>query len=161
MQISKDKVVSIDYTLTNPEGEVLDSSEGRQPLAYLQGKGNIIAGLERELEGKRVGDQMRVTIQPADAYGERDDRLVQSVPREAFGGIDNIQVGMQFQAQTPSGHRAVVRVIEVGENEVTIDANHPLAGVPLTFDVTVRDVRDATEEELTHGHAHGPGGAHP
>ena len=160
MQISKDKVVSIDYTLTNPQGEVLDSSQARQPLAYLQGKGNIIPGLERELEGKQTGDQMKVTIQPADAYVERDDRLIQPVPRDAFKGVENLQPGMQFQAQTPSGQQAIVRVIEVSETEVKVDANHPLAGVPLTFDVTVRDVRDATEEEKAHGHAHGPGGAH-
>lgn len=160
MQISKDKVVSIDYTLTNPQGEVLDSSQGRPPLAYLQGQGNIIAGLERELEGKRVGDQMQITIQPVDAYGERDENLVQPVPREAFKGVDNIQPGMQFQAQGPNGQQAIVRIVEVSDNEVKVDANHPLAGVALTFDVTVRDVRDATEEELSHGHAHGPGGAH-
>ena len=160
MQISKDKVVSIDYTLTNPQGEVLDSSQGRPPLAYLQGQGNIIAGLERELEGKRVGDQMQITIQPADAYGERDENLVQPVPRDAFKGVDNIQPGMQFQAQAPNGQQAIVRVIEVSDTEVKVDANHPLAGVALTFDVTVREVRDATEEEKSHGHAHGPGGAH-
>lgn len=158
MQITKDKVVSIDYTLTDPQGQVLDSSEGRQPLSYLQGKGNIIAGLERELEGKQSGDQMQVTIAPADAYGERDERLIQAIPREAFSGIENIEPGMQFQAQSPTGQRAVVRVVEVAGDQVTVDANHPLAGVPLTFDITIRDVRDATAEELAHGHAHGPDG---
>jgi len=158
MQITKDKVVSIDYTLTDPQGRVLDSSEGRQPLSYLQGTGSIIPGLERELEGRSAGERLQVTIEPADAYGERDERLVQAIPREAFGGIDNIQVGMQFQAQSPTGQRAIVRVVDVADDEITVDANHPLAGVALTFDVTVRDVRDATAEELAHGHVHGPDG---
>lgn len=160
MQIQKDTVVSIDYTLTDPQGQVLDSSEGREPLTYLQGFGNIIPGLERELEGKQSGDQIRVTVPAKDAYGERDDRLQQAVPREAFEGIDRIEPGMQFQAQGPGGQRAVVRVVKVADDHVVVDANHPLAGVDLTFDVTVRNVREATQEEKDHGHAHGPGGHH-
>lgn len=160
MQISKDKVVSIDYTLTDPQGQVLDTSDGRGPLVYMQGAGNLIKGLERELEGKTAGTQMKVTISPEDAYGERNDQMVQSVPRSAFQGIDKIEPGMQFQGQTPSGQRTMVRVIEVSGDEVKIDANHPLAGVALTFNVTVREVREATEDEKAHGHAHGPGGHH-
>ncbi len=160
MEISKEKIVSIDYTLTGPDGNVLDSSQGREPLLYMQGAGNLIAGLERELEGKKSGEQIKVTIAPADAYGERNEQMVQSVPRSAFAGIDKIEPGMQFQGQTPTGQRTMVRVMEVSGDEVKIDANHPLAGVPLTFDVIIRDVREATDEEKSHGHAHGAGGHH-
>ena len=158
MQISTQKVVSINYTLTNPEGKVLDSSQGRAPLTYMQGARNIIPGLERELEGKDVGDKVNVTVPAAQAYGERDPQMVQPVPRDAFKGIDNIQPGMQFQAQAPNGASRVVTVVKVEPEQITIDANHPLAGVPLTFDVTVVDVRDATDEEKSHGHVHGAGG---
>jgi FKBP-type peptidyl-prolyl cis-trans isomerase SlyD len=158
MHIAKDKVVSIDYKLTGPQGQVLDSSEGRAPLTYVQGNGNIIPGLERELEGKNVGDQVNVTVPAADAYGERDDRLVQSVPKSALGEVQNIQPGMQFRANAPNGQSTVVTVTNVSPDAVTVDANHPLAGMPLTFDVKVVDVRDATAEERQHGHAHGNGG---
>jgi FKBP-type peptidyl-prolyl cis-trans isomerase SlyD len=114
--------------------------------------------LERELEGKDVGDKVNVTVPAAQAYGERDPQMVQPVPRDAFKGIDNIQPGMQFQAQAPNGASRVVTVVKVEPEQITIDANHPLAGVPLTFDVTVVDVRDATDEEKSHGHVHGAGG---
>jgi FKBP-type peptidyl-prolyl cis-trans isomerase SlyD len=159
MQIGKDKVVSIDYTLTNAQGEVLDSSKGREALPYLHGASNIIPGLESALEGKSAGDQIRVTVQPDQAYGQLDPALVQGVPRDKFQGMTNIQPGMQFTAQTSHGRR-IVTVAKVDEKEITIDANHPLAGVTLTFDVTVKDVREATPEELQHGHAHGAGGHH-
>src|SRR3954471_10257427 len=106
MQVGKDKVVSIDYTLTGPEGQVLDSSEGKTPLAYMHGARNIIPGLERELEGKRVGDTFTVTIPAAEAYGERNEQMVQAVPREQFAQVPDIQPGMQFQAQGPNGQRA-------------------------------------------------------
>ena len=160
MQIAKDRVVSMDYTLTGPAGNVLDSSQGRQPLVYMQGAGNIIPGLERELEGKSIGDQIKVTIPADQAYGQRDDRMVQAVSREAFKGVQDIQPGMQFQARTPDGAARLVTVTKVEADNVTVDANHPLAGMPLTFDVKVVDVRDATAEEKQHGHAHGPGGHH-
>jgi FKBP-type peptidyl-prolyl cis-trans isomerase SlyD len=160
MQIEKDKVVSMDYTLTGPAGNVIDSSQGGQPLVYMQGAGNIIPGLERELEGKSAGDQIKVTIPADQAYGERDDRMVQAVPREMFKGVQEIRAGMQFQAQTPDGQARLVTVTKVEPSQVTVDAIHPLAGMPLTFDVTVVDVRDATAEEKQHGHAHGPGGQH-
>jgi FKBP-type peptidyl-prolyl cis-trans isomerase SlyD len=158
MQIAKDKVVSMDYTLTGPGGNVLDSSQGREPLVYMQGAGNIIPGLERELEGKSAGDKVKVTVAPQDAYGERDDRMIQSIPREMFKGVADIQPGMQFQANGPNGERRMVTVAKVEPETVTVDANHPLAGMPLTFDVKVVEVRDATAEEKSHGHAHGPGG---
>jgi FKBP-type peptidyl-prolyl cis-trans isomerase SlyD len=159
MQIATNSIVSFDYTLTNGDGQVLDTSSGKQPLSYLHGAGNIIPGLESELAGKQVGDNVKVTVAPAEAYGERDEKLVQPVPRAAFKGIDQIQPGMQFTAQSPQGAR-IVTVVAVAEEQVTIDANHPLAGQTLHFDVTIRDVRQATEDELNHGHAHGPGGAH-
>ncbi|MBC8109099.1 MAG: peptidylprolyl isomerase [Anaerolineae bacterium] len=158
MRITRDTVVSMDYTLTGPNGNVIDTSQGREPLVYMQGAGNVIPGLERELEGKSAGDQINVTIAAKDAYGERDDRMMQSVPREMFKGVDNIQPGMQFQANGPNGERRMVTVAKVEPDTVTVDANHPLAGMPLTFDVKVVDVRDATAEEKSHGHAHEPGG---
>lgn len=157
MQISANKVVSIDYTLTNSEGAVIDSSEGRGPLAYLQGHGNIIPGLENALEGKSVGDSLNVTIEPKDGYGERDDTLTQAVPRQMFENADEIQVGMQFQTMTEQGPH-IVTVISVDDENVTVDANHPLAGETLNFDVSVVEIREATAEELEHGHVHGPEG---
>lgn len=159
MQVEKNKVVSIDYTLTNPQGDVLDTSRGGEPLSYLHGVGQIIPGLESALEGKTQGDAVQTVIPPEQGYGARNDNLVQDVPRQAFAGVQTVLPGMQFQAQTPSGAR-VVTVVGVGDNTVKVDANHPLAGQTLHFDVNVVDVRDATPEELSHGHAHGPGGAH-
>lgn len=160
MQISANKVVSIDYTLTNDQGQVLDSSSGRGPLAYLQGHHNIISGLENALEGLSAGDSVRVTIAPADAYGERDESLRQAVPRRMFEDAEQVTVGMQFHTVTEQGQQQIVTVTAVEVEHVTVDANHPLAGETLTFDVTVVDVRDATAEELDHGHVHGPGGHH-
>jgi len=159
MKIAHEKVVAIHYTLTNSEGAVLDSSSGGQPLAYLHGFGNIIPGLESALEGKAAGDKLSVTVEPEQGYGARDERLVQAVPRSAFQGVSEIAPGMQFQAKGPQGSRLVV-ITQVAEEEVTVDANHPLAGQTLHFDVEVSEVRDATAEELEHGHVHGPGGHH-
>lgn len=158
MHIAANKVVSIDYTLTNGQGQVLDSSSGREPLAYLQGHSNIISGLESALEGKSAGDSLKVTIPPAEAYGHRDESLSHAVPRKMFENADEVQVGMQFQTMSEQGATQIVTVTGVDTEHVTVDANHPLAGETLTFDVTVVDVRDATEEELDHGHVHGPGG---
>ncbi len=160
MIISPNKVVRIDYTLTTDADEVIDSSEGGEPLAYLHGARNIIPGLETALEGRKAGDSLNVRIEPADAYGERDDRLVQMVPREMFEDSAEIQVGMQFHSADPEGNVTVVTVTHTTDDTVTVDANHPLAGVPLTFAVTVVEVRDATAEELEHGHVHGAGGHH-
>ena len=159
MKIAHEKVVSIHYTLTNKDGTVLDSSSGSDPLAYLHGFGNIIPGLENALEGKATGDKLSVTVEPEQGYGARDERLVQAVPRSAFKGVEELSPGMQFQAQGPQGTRLVV-VTQVADDEVTVDANHPLAGQTLHFDVEVSEVRDATAEELEHGHVHGPGGHH-
>ena len=158
MQITQDAVVSIHYTLTDDSGNKLDSSDGT-PLAYLHGNGNLIPGLERELEGKSAGDKLSVKIAPADAYGEYDKALIQRVPRRALKGIGNLQVGMQLHTQSPHGVRAVT-VTQIAGDMVTIDGNHPLAGKNLNFDVEITDVREATEEELSHGHVHGEGGHH-
>lgn len=157
MNVTKDKVVSIDYTLTGDTGQVLDSSNGRAPLAYLHGAGNIIPGLEQALEGRNQGDQLNVSVPPEQAYGSRDEKLIQAIPRTAFQGAPELKPGMQFQANTNMGPR-VLTIVEVRPNEVMVDANHPLAGQTLTFDVKVVDVRDATTEELSHGHPHGAGG---
>jgi FKBP-type peptidyl-prolyl cis-trans isomerase SlyD len=157
MQITKDTVATIDYTLTDPKGQVIDSSRGRVPLAYLHGASNIIPGLESALEGKNAGDSVNVTVAPEQGYGPRDPNLVQPVPRTSFQGVPEIKKGMQFQAQTPGGAR-IVTVVDVDPQNVTVDANHPLAGMDLNFDVKVVEVRQATPEELSHGHAHGPEG---
>jgi len=155
MQITKDKVASIHYTLRDGHGNILDTSSGREPLTYLQGAGNLIAGMEEGLEGKLKGDKFNLKISPEKGYGVKDDQLVQKVPRSAFGN-QKIEKGMQFQ--TNQGQ--VVTVTEVGLSEITVDANHPLAGVELNFAVEVMSIRDATSDELSHGHVHGPGGHH-
>ena len=153
MQIAEQKVVTIDYTLTDDQGTVIDQSEGGK-FAYLHGARNIIPGLEKALEGKGAGDAVKVEVAPEEGYGPRDDNLQQQVPREMFGEHEP-QPGMQFNAQTPDGQTITVTVVKAEGDQVTIDANHPLAGVSLNFDVQVVDVRDATEEEQSHGHVHG------
>jgi FKBP-type peptidyl-prolyl cis-trans isomerase SlyD len=159
MPIAQNSVVTIHYTLKDDAGEVIDSSREGDPIAYLHGHGNLVPGLERELEGKNTGDKVNVSVTPEHGYGEYDKQLVQQVPRRALQGIANVKVGMRLQAQTPQGPRAVVVTRLVGDM-VTIDGNHPLAGKNLNFDVEITDVRDATEEELSHGHVHGEGGHH-
>lgn len=158
MKIEKDKVAQIDYTLTNTSGEVLDKSDG-QPLAYLHGHHNLINGLEAELEGKAAGDKFTVTVAAADAYGEVEDFMIQQVPSDLFQGVEQLEVGMRFEAQSDQGMQSV-EITAIDGEMVTVDANHPLAGQDLTFEVNVLSVRDATEEELDHGHAHGDGGHH-
>ena len=154
MQVADNMAVSIHYTLTNDAGEVLDTSVGDEALIYLQGSGNIISGLENALVNKTIGDKFSVRISPEDAYGEVMDDMVEVISRKMFEGIDNVEVGMQFHADVSSGS-GVVTVVNVDGDNVTIDGNHPLAGIPLTFDVEVIDVRLATEEETSHGHIHG------
>jgi FKBP-type peptidyl-prolyl cis-trans isomerase SlyD len=157
MQVAKNTVVAIDYTLTNPAGDVLDTSQGGQPLVYLHGVGGLIPGMERGLEGRSTGESFKIEVAPGEGYGERRQELVQPVPRKMFSGATDIKPGMQFQAKTEQGPQ-VVTVVGVDEENVTIDANHPLAGVTLHFDVKVVDVRAATPEEVQHGHVHGAGG---
>ncbi len=159
MTIAQNSVVTIHYTLKDDAGEVLDSSREGDPIAYLHGHGNLVAGLERELEGKNTGDKINVSVTPEHGYGEYDKKLVQQVPRRALQGIANVKVGMRLHAQTPEGPRAVTVTRLVGDM-VTIDGNHPLAGKNLNFEVEITDVRAATDEELSHGHVHGEGGHH-
>ena len=158
MTVENGKVVSFHYTLTNAQGDVLDQSQ-EHPMPYLHGAGNIIPGLEKELAGKKVGDKLTVKVPAAEAYGEYHEQLVNDVPREAFQGVDQIEPGMQFQANTPEGVQ-VITVKAVNGETVTVDANHPLAGQDLNFDVEIVEVREATEEESAHGHVHGVGGHH-
>jgi FKBP-type peptidyl-prolyl cis-trans isomerase SlyD len=157
MKVAENKVVLIDYKLTDNAGEMIDSSEGAGPLAYLHGAGNIVEGLEEALMGKEAGDEVKASVEPAKAYGERHEDMKQDVPKDLFGGVENIEVGMQFQSETDQGP-VLVTVVEISEEMVTVDGNHPLAGVHLNFDVTVREVREPTAEELEHGHVHGEGG---
>ena len=159
MQIAERSVASFHYTLTNDAGDVLDSSEGREPLAYLHGGGNIVPGLEREMAGHVAGDRFNVDVAPEEGYGTYIDELVQVVPRKSFEGIADLAVGMQFQAQTGQGPIPVV-ITEIDGEEVTVDGNHPLAGETLHFAVEVVHVREASAEELQHGHVHGAGGHH-
>ena len=157
MQITKDKVATIDYTLKNDAGDVLDTSDGGQPLSYLHGARNIIPGLESALEGQSPGDELAVSVPPEQAYGVRNEGLRQEVDRSQFKDVDELQVGMQFRVPTNQGDM-IIHVAEIDGDSVTVDGNHQLAGQTLHFDVTVRDVREATEEEKAHGHVHSPGG---
>lgn len=159
MNITDNCVASFHYTLTDGSGKVLDSSEGQEPLYYLHGAGNIIPGLEKALEGKTVGDKLNVSVKAAEAYGERNEEMVQKLPSSMFSGVDSIEPGMEFHAETEHGLQ-VVTVTAVEDGEVTIDGNHPLAGVDLTFDVEIAEVRPASDEEISHGHVHGAGGHH-
>ena len=159
MAITRDSVVTIHYTLKDDEGTVIDSSAAGEPLAYLHGHGNIVPGLERELTGHDTGDKVSVRVPPAEGYGEYDKSLVQSVPRRALRGITDVQPGMHLHAQTEEGTRTVT-VTRVQSDMVTLDGNHPLAGKHLNFDIQIEDVRQATEEELSHGHVHGAHGHH-
>jgi len=153
MKIQDNCVVAIHYTLTNDEGVVIDTSEGRDPLRYLQGHGNIIPGLEQALLGLSAGDSTKVVVEAEDGYGPVQDSLIQAVPRDAFDGIDVIEVGMQFQAQTSQGPIPVT-VVAVDDESVTLDGNHELAGVRLNFAVQIAEVREASAEEIDHGHVH-------
>ena len=161
MQIAPNTVVTMTYTLTNAEGQVLDQADASHPFVYMQGAHNIIPGLEQALAGKQAGDTAVVTVQPEDAYGEYNEQLTQQVPRQMFGNVpeDQLVVGAQFQAQTNGGVE-IITIADVDGDMITIDANHPLAGETLTFDVKILEVRAATAEEIEHGHAHGPGGHH-
>lgn len=155
MKITKHTVASIHYTLTDNSGKVLDSSAGRDPLVYLHGEGNLIPGMEEGLEGQDKGAKLKLKISPEKGYGVRDEKLIQKVPRSAFGE-QKVENGMQFH----TNNGMVVTVTNVGLEQITVDANHALAGVDLNFDVEVMDVRAATTDEVAHGHVHGPDGHH-
>jgi len=157
--VSNGKVVSIHYTLKDDEGTILDSSSGKDPLAYLHGSNNVISGLETAMEGKKPGENFSVRIEPTEAYGEKDDSKMQVLDRSMFGEHE-VQIGQQFHAADPEGNSIVVTVTNIDGDEIIIDGNHPLAGITLNFDVEVVDIRDASEEEISHGHVHGEGGHH-
>jgi FKBP-type peptidyl-prolyl cis-trans isomerase SlyD len=151
MQIANNSVVSIQYTLKNSEGTIIDQSSEDHPLTYLQGHKNIIPGLENALLEKTVGDTLDVSIEPEQAYGTVNPALIQEVPKEHFQGVEALEVGMRFQASTEQGPVPVV-VTNVAEDVITVDGNHPLAGQTLNFSVKVEDIREASEEELAQGH---------
>jgi FKBP-type peptidyl-prolyl cis-trans isomerase SlyD len=157
MKIEARKIVSFHYTLSNEAGEQMESSRERDPMSYLHGSRNIIPGLEKAMAGKAAGDAFEVTVEPADAYGERDDERVQRVSAKLFRQSDRLEPGQLVTLQTKQGPIQAT-VVKVGRFNVDVDTNHPLAGQSLTFDVEVTDVRDATKEELSHGHVHGKGG---
>lgn len=151
MEISDKKVVRFDYTLKNGKGEVLDSSDGGEPLAYLHGAAQIVPGLEREMVGLSVGDSKSVVVAPEDGYGISDPEGIFGVPRAAFPPDMTPEVGQSFIGEDDEGHAVPVRIVELRDDTIMVDANHPLAGETLHFHVTVRDIRDATLEELTEG----------
>ncbi|MBT8062968.1 MAG: peptidylprolyl isomerase [Xanthomonadales bacterium] len=159
MNIENGKVVSFHYTLFNEQGEQLESSQGSDAMSYLHGASNIIAGLENAMAGRRAGDKFTVTVQPAEAYGERKDNHIQRIPIKRLGNNPRPKPGQVLNFQTNQGP-VQVTVVKVGKFNLDVDANHPLAGQTLTFNVEVTAVREATEEETSHGHAHGAGGHH-
>lgn len=156
MKIAQQKVVKLHYSVMDKDNNAIDSSFDNEPLEFIIGSGFLIPGLENALIDKQAGDTFTVEVEAKDSYGERHDGLMQAVPKSMFDGMD-IEVGMQFRATTDDGEQTVV-IIDIQEDDVIVDGNHPLSGIDLTFDVEVLEVRDATEEELAHGHVHGEGG---
>ncbi|MFC6635382.1 FKBP-type peptidyl-prolyl cis-trans isomerase [Microbulbifer taiwanensis] len=154
MKIANHSVVEMHYTLKDADGTVIDSSADSEPLKYLQGVGNIIPGLEKEMLEKAAGDKFTAVIQPEEAYGAQNPELIQTLPRSAFGGVEELEVGMAFRAQSTEGQPIEVEIIDIDGDNVTINGNHPLAGVELHFDIEVVSVREATPEEIDHGHVH-------
>ena len=159
MKIENNKVVGIEYTLKDKDGAVVDSNVGSgEPLFFIQGLGTIVPGLERAMNGKTLGESFDVEIKAVDGYGEHDPSRSRKVPRSVVGDMD-VKVGMMLQASGPEG-ASVVTVSAVSDEDITIDGNHPMAGKDLFFSIKVAEIRDATEEEISHGHAHGPDGHH-
>jgi len=157
MKIEKNKVVVLHYAVSDSEDTLIDSSYDHNPLSVIQGTGYLIPGLEGALEGHQVGDSFEVSVTAENAYGERIDGFVQTVPKEMFAGIEDLEVGSQLRATTDEGEQTVI-VIDVTDEEITVDGNHPLAGIDLKFEVEILEVREASTEELEHGHVHGEGG---
>lgn len=157
MQIAKDAVVLFHYAVSEPGQPTIESSRDGEPLAILAGHGNIIPGLEAALLGRGAGDRFEVTVAPGEAYGERVENLIQRVPKKYLRDAASLRPGMRTLVQTSQGQRMAV-VLKVGMSVVDLDMNHPMAGKTLSFDIEVVDVRAASEEELAHGHVHGPGG---
>lgn len=158
MNISENSIVTLHFTVSTTDGTQIDSSRDKEPMVYMQGSHYLIKGLEDELMGKKAGDKFDLNIAPELAYGERHDELVQMVPKSMFEGME-VEVGMTFRATTDDGDQSVM-IIDITDEDVVVDGNHPLAGVELHFDVEVLEVREATQDELAHGHAHGPDGCH-
>ncbi|MEW5248513.1 FKBP-type peptidyl-prolyl cis-trans isomerase [Microbulbifer sp. 2201CG32-9] len=154
MKIAHHSVVEIHYLLKDAEGTLIDSSAEGEPLTYLQGAGNIIPGLEREMLDKSAGDKFSAVIQPEQGYGARNPELIQTLPRDAFGDVEELKVGMAFHAQSTGGDPIEVEIIDIDGDDVTIDGNHPLAGVELHFEIQVVSVREATADEISGGHIH-------
>ncbi|QBG37085.1 FKBP-type peptidyl-prolyl cis-trans isomerase [Litorilituus sediminis] len=157
MKITNNTVVVMHYAVSDSEGTLIDSSYDGQPMAIIQGTGYLIPGLENALEGHQQGDKFEVSVSCEQAYGPRHDEYVQTVPKEVMQGVEELAVGTQLRATTDDGEQTVI-VIDVTEDEVTVDGNHPLAGIDLSFDVEILEVREATAEELEHGHVHAEGG---
>jgi len=158
MIIQNKNIVSFHYTLTNTQGEQIESSRGKDPMTYLHGAHNIIPGLEKAMTGKSAGEAFQVVIEPADGYGERKEANVQRIPAKHFKQANKLKPGEILGIQTKNGP-VQVTVLKVGRFNIDVDANHPLAGQTLIFDVEITAVRDASAEEIAHGHVHGPGGA--
>lgn len=160
MQIDKNKVATLSYTLKNSKGDLLDTADAAHPFVYLHGANNIVVGLESRLKGKTTGDTLQAIVPPEEGYGLRDDTLTQEIPRHMFEGMEDTMLvaGAQFEAQTNAGIE-VITIVKVDGDTISVDANHPLAGEALHFDIEVLAVRDATEEEISHGHAHSTGGS--
>lgn len=161
MRIAQNRVVQMHYTLTDEDGQTIDSSISHEPMAYIQGIGNVVPGLEDALEGKSKGDKFQVIISPEDGYGMRNEEMIQQVSKSGFNaeGEEKLVPGMQVQIETNNGP-SIAMVTKIEGEDVTLDLNHPLAGVTLNFDIEVVDVRASTDEEIEHGHVHGPGGHH-
>lgn len=159
MRITAGSVVVFDYTLTDDDKDIIDSSTGGEPLAYIQGEGQIVPGLEKAMEGKNAGDSFKVSVSPEEGYGVHDPENISVVPADQIEGGEELEEGMQLHTEGEFGEQTVI-ISKIEGNEVTIDGNHPLAGMTLNFDITIREVRPATKEELDHGHVHGPGGHH-
>lgn len=157
MIIAEKCVVSMHYKLTDESGQLIDESKD-QPLLYVHGTNSLIPGLEKQLDGKGKGDQVKVTVSPEEGYGPVMPQLIQNLPKDTFQGVDEIQVGMEFEASNENDEMMIVRVEAIEDDEITINGNHPLAGKTLNFDVNILDIREASEEELSHGHVHGEGG---
>ena len=159
MKIEDNKVVGIEYVLKDKKGEIMDSNQGQELLYFIQGQGNIVPGLEKAMAGKSKDDAFEVVIKAADGYGEYDEERIRRIPRSVVKHLKDLAIGAMLQAQGPDGVE-VVTVTEITDEEVVLNGNHPMAGHDLHFSVRVGDVRDATADELEHGHAHGPGGHH-
>ena len=158
--VTKGRVISLDFILKNEQGEMLDQSEGSEPLEYLHGSNEVVPGLEKALEGRKIGEHVRVVIPPSDAYGEYEVSLVDEVSREQFPGIDDIQPGMQFQTQMDDGAPMIISITAVDGDTVVVDGNHPLAGMTLVFEVDIIGIREAADDEIAHGHVHSGGVCH-